>query len=70
MIPKDRWRMAEVDFPVAAVSRRAAWEKSIQGGHACTLTHLLGTAAVGVEPGAAVGAVLAGSVRSAVSRSR
>ena len=30
MIPKDCKRLAEVDFPIAAVSRHAAREKSIR----------------------------------------
>ncbi|TVR84791.1 MAG: DUF1156 domain-containing protein [Rhodospirillales bacterium] len=37
MIPKDCKRLAEVDFPIAAVSRHAAREKSIRHGHPSTL---------------------------------
>lgn len=37
MIPKDCKRMAEVDFPIAEVSRHAAREKSIRHGHPSTL---------------------------------
>jgi hypothetical protein len=37
MIPKDCKRLAEVDFPVAEVSRHAAREKSIRHGHPSTL---------------------------------
>ena len=37
MIPKECKRLAEVDFPIAAVSRHAAREKSIRHGHPSTL---------------------------------
>jgi adenine-specific DNA methylase len=37
MIPKDCKRLAEVDFPIAAVSKHAAREKSIRHGHPSTL---------------------------------
>ena len=37
MIPRDCKRLAEVDFPIAAVSRHAAREKSIRHGHPSTL---------------------------------
>jgi adenine-specific DNA methylase len=37
MIPKDCMRLAEVDFPIAEVSRHAAREKSIRHGHPSTL---------------------------------
>src|SRR3990172_9161278 len=37
MIPKDCKRLAEVDFPIPEVSRRAAREKSIRHGHPSTL---------------------------------
>ena len=37
MIPKDCKRLAEVDFPIAEVSRHAAREKSIRHGHPLTL---------------------------------
>ena len=37
MIPKECKRLAEVDFPIAAVSRHAAKEKSIRYGHPSTL---------------------------------
>ena len=37
MIPKACKRLAEVDFPIAAVSRHAAREKSIHHGHPSTL---------------------------------
>jgi hypothetical protein len=42
MIPKDCKRLAEVDFPIAEVSRHAAREKSIRHGDPGTL-HLLRT---------------------------
>lgn len=37
MIPKDCKRLAEVDLPIAEVSRHAAREKSIRHGHPSTL---------------------------------
>ena len=37
MIPKDCKRLAEVDFPIAEVSRHAAREKSIRHEHPSTL---------------------------------
>ena len=37
MIPRECRRLAEVDFPIAAVSRHAAREKSIRHGHPSTL---------------------------------
>jgi putative DNA methylase len=37
MIPKNCRRLAEVDFPIAEVSRQAAKEKSIRHGHPSTL---------------------------------
>ncbi len=37
MIPKECKRLAEVDFPIAEVSRYAAKEKSIRHGHPSTL---------------------------------
>lgn len=37
MIPKECKRLAEVDFPIAEVSRQAAREKSIRHGHPSTL---------------------------------
>ena len=37
MIPKECKRLAEVDFPIAAVSKHAAREKSIRRGHPSTL---------------------------------
>ena len=37
MIPRPCKRLAEVDFPIAAVSRHAAREKSIRHGHPSTL---------------------------------
>ena len=37
MIPKECKRLAEVDFPIAAVSRHAVREKSIRAGHPSTL---------------------------------
>jgi len=42
VIPTDRKRLAEVDFPMAEVSRHAAREKSIRHGHPSTL-YLLST---------------------------
>src|SRR6195256_1607634 len=37
MIPKECKRLAEVDFPIAVVSRHAAKEKSVRHGHPSTL---------------------------------
>ena len=37
MIPKSCHRLAEVDFPIAEVSRHAVREKSIRHGHPSTL---------------------------------
>ena len=37
MIPKSCRRLAEVDFPIAEVSRHAVREKSIRHGHPSTL---------------------------------
>ena len=37
MIPKECKRLAEVDFPIAEVSRHAVREKSIRHGHPSTL---------------------------------
>jgi putative DNA methylase len=37
LIPKDCRRLAEVDFPIAVVSKHAAREKSIRHGHPSTL---------------------------------
>ena len=37
MIPKECKRLAEVNFPIAAVSRHAMREKSIRHGHPSTL---------------------------------
>jgi hypothetical protein len=37
MIPKECKRPAEVDFPIAVVSKHAAREKSVRHGHPSTL---------------------------------
>jgi adenine-specific DNA methylase len=37
LIPSECKRLAEVDFPIAAVSRHAAREKSVRHGHPSTL---------------------------------
>ena len=37
VIPRDCKRLAEVDFPIATVSRHAAHEKSVRHGHPSTL---------------------------------
>lgn len=36
MIPRDCKRLAEIDFPIAEVSRHAVREKSIRHGHLST----------------------------------
>ena len=51
MIPKERKRLAEVDFAIAEVSRHAAREKSIRHGHPSTPHHVFaGPAARGSTP--------------------
>ena len=40
VIPRECKRLAEVDFPIAVVSKHAAREKSIRHGHPSTLTPL------------------------------
>ena len=37
MIPRECKRLAEVDFPIAEISKHAAREKSIRHGHPSTL---------------------------------
>src|SRR5512132_2128653 len=37
MIPKECKRLAEVDFPIAVVSKHSAKEKSVRHGHPSTL---------------------------------
>jgi len=37
MIPKECKRLAEVDFPIAVVSKHSAREKSMRYGHISTL---------------------------------
>ena len=37
MIPKECKRLAEVDFPIAVVSKHAAREKTVRHGHPSTL---------------------------------
>ena len=37
MIPKECKRLAEVDFPIAVVSKHSAREKSVRHGHPFTL---------------------------------
>ena len=62
MIPKDCKRLAEVDFPIAEVSRHAAREKSIRHGHPSTLHLWWAQTAAGVESGDAARAAPAGPV--------
>ncbi|NOX56856.1 MAG: DUF1156 domain-containing protein [Planctomycetes bacterium] len=37
MIPKECKRLAEIDFPIAVVSKHSAREKSIRHGHPSTV---------------------------------
>ena len=62
MIPRECRRLAEVDFPVAEVSRHAVREKSIRHGHPSTLHLWVGETAVGFEPRGADGVAAAGPV--------
>ena len=55
MIPKECKRLAEVDFPIAEVSRHAAREKSIRHGHPSTLTFVVGASAFSIVPGGPAG---------------
>ena len=43
MIPKECKRLAEVDFPIAVVSKHSAREKSIPHGHPSAGKRALGT---------------------------
>src|SRR4030067_2482561 len=55
MIPKECKRLAEIDFPIAVVSKHSTREKSIRHGHISTL-HLWGAR----RPLAACRAILLG----------
>ena len=66
MIPKDCKRLAEVDFPIAEVSRHAAREKSIRHGHPSTLHLWWARRPLASSRAVLLGAALAGPVRSAV----
>ena len=48
MIPRECKRLAEVDFPIAEVSKHAAREKSIRHGHPSTLHPVVGAGTVGL----------------------
>ena len=63
MIPKECKRLAEVDFPIAEVSRHSARDKSIRHGHPSTTPHLVGTSASGVIKGGPDGSPDARPVR-------
>ena len=63
MIPRECKRLAEVDFPIAEVSRHAAREKSIRHGHPSTLHLWWGTETVGFVAGGVAGVAAAGPVR-------
>ena len=67
MIPRECKRLAEVDFPIAVVSKHAAREKSIRHGHPLDAASVVGAAAAGVVPGDAAGATAARSVRSRIA---
>ena len=47
MIPKECKRLAEVDFPIAEVSKHSAREKSIRHGRPSTPAPVVGSAAAG-----------------------
>ncbi len=47
MIPKECKRLAEVDFPIAVVSKHSAREKSIRHGHPSTHAPVVGQATIG-----------------------
>ena len=66
MIPKDCKRLAEVDFPIAEVSRHAAREKSIRHGHPSTLHLWWARRPLASSRAVLLGAAVAGPVRSAV----
>ena len=66
MIPKDCKRLAEVDFPIAEVSRHAAREKSIRHGHPSTLHLWWARRPLASSRAVLLGAAAAGPVRSAL----
>ena len=57
MIPKECKRLAEVEFPIAEVSRHAAREKSIRHGHPSTLHLWVGAPAPGILKSGSDGSV-------------
>ena len=66
MIPKECKRLAEVDFPIAEVSRHAAREKVDPARASVDSASVVGAPAARVVARGAVGVAAAGSVRSAV----
>ena len=66
MIPRECKRLAEVDFPIAEVSRHAVREKSIRHGHPSTLHLWWGAAAASFVAGGVAGIVATGPVRRAL----
>ena len=60
MIPKDCKRLAEVDFPIAEVSRHAARGEGRSTRASEQASSLVGAAATGVEPGDVAGPAVAG----------
>ena len=66
MIPKECKRLAEVDFPIAEVSRHALREKYRHGIRRTRPPHVVGSAAFGGMPFGATWVALAGSMRSAL----
>ena len=67
MTPKECKRLAEVDFPIAEVSRHAAREKSIRHGHPSTAP-LVGQAPAGIIPRRADGTTTARPMRPQLPR--
>ena len=63
VIPRACKRLAEVDFPIAVVSKHAAREKSIRHGHPSTLHLWWARRPPGIESCRAPGTTAAGSLR-------
>ena len=66
MIPKECKRLAEVDFPIAEVSKHAAREKSIRHGHPSTLHLWWARRPAGVVAGGVDGVAPSRPVRPAL----
>ena len=66
MIPRECKRLAEVDFPIAEVSRHAVREKSIRHGHPSTLHLWWARRPLASSRAALMALPAAGSVRPAL----